>query len=502
MVGRYKFDNGQIKYSNKRFDSKPTRIWKHYGMNMSRSKVNWRTLLADIDIPAYQKDANTKFNETLLVIPSVNFWNSGIQDIVFAITESFYSPTAVKTSPDLEIIGMYMNKFNDKGIPSNFQPGNGHAVIINPAHEQTDPDGTVWTSTFDIEHFTRTKIDNLEIAVAVYTIKGLERTMAARHVLGKYNLSSCSSLKQADLNLMPGYSHFIQTTPGYILVPQTSYRFDYCLDFRNYGKIIPDFLRSYAWHPEVNTSILIFERKNMTKVRHVYLPFAKFFSHDVNAYEDSTHIYLDTLAYDDASLYLEVTKFKSMLNDLPWNASLIRVAIDKRSWSYDAAKSGPLTKKDPFGPGEFPRINYEQYHQKSYTFVYFVTNSLYRNAKITKLNVKTKKTIDWTPPFGYYPQEPIFVQSENATGEDEGVVLCSGPVSNPPGRSFLAILNAKDLSQISLITNPNGALLGLHSRFYRRKKVNVSPSSGVSLLQSKFLLVFSIGLVLAKVMVG
>ena len=496
MVGRYKIDNGQVEYSNKRFDCRDTRIWMHYGMNVSRSKVSWLTVFADIDVPAYLKIANKEFNETLLATPTVNFWKSGSRDPVFAVTESFFSPTALKTSPDLVVLGMYMNKFKDKGFPSSFRPGSGHAIINNPAHEQTDPDGTIWTSTLDLEYFSKTKMDNLEAAVVVYTINGTERTLAARHVLGKYNISSCSSLKQADLDVMPGYTHFIQTTSEHILVPQTSYRFDYCLDYNNRAKVVPGFLRSYAWHPEVNTSILIFERKNMTKVHHVYLPFAKFFTHDLNAYEDSTHVYLDTLAYDDASVYLTVPKLKSMLNDLPWKASVIRVAIDKRSWSYDAAKSGPLTETDPFGKAEFPVINYERKHQQDYTFAYFTTNALYRNAKITKLNVKTKKTIDWTPPFGYYPQEPIFVQPDDATGEDEGVVLCSGPVSNPPGTSFLAILNATDLSQIALIKNPNAAPMGLHNRFYKRKKANIDTSSGVS---SGASWLFCISVMLAKV---
>ena len=497
MVGRYKIHKGKVEYSNKRYDSRDTRIWMHFGMNISRSKVSWPTIFADIDVPAYKKNENTSFNETLHVTPTVNFWKSGNQDPVFAVTESFYSPTALKTSPDLEIIGMYTGKFKNEGFPSSFRPGSGHAIVNNPAHEQTDPDGTIWTSTLDIEYFSKTKKDNLEVAVVVYKIKGKERIFAARHVLGRYNISSCSSLKQADLDVMPGYTHFIQTTDKYILVPQTSYRFDYCRDYNNRGKIVPGFLRSYAWHPEVNSSILIFERQNLKKVHHVYLPYAKFFTHDINAFEDSTHVYLDTFAYNDANVYLEVPRLKSMLNDLPWSASAIRAAIDKRSWSYDSTKSGPLTENDPIGKAEFPTINYERCHQKNYTFAYFAANALYRSAKIAKLNVQTKKTIYWTPPFGYYPQEPIFVQSERATGEDDGIILCSGPVSNPPGRSFLAILDAKDLTQIALIKNPNGAPMGLHNRFYKRMGTTISSSSRVSSLLSIVLILLCLSIVLA-----
>jgi len=497
MVGRYKIESGKVEYSNQRFDARDTRIWKYYGMNISRSKVSWSTTFADIDIAAYKKIKDKNFNETLPFTPAVNFWKSRSQDPVLAVTESFYSPTSIKTSPDLQITGMYAGRFHDKGFPSSFRPGSGHVIVNNPAHEQTDLDGTVWSSTLDIEYFSKAKLDDLEVAVVVYKFKGKERTLVARHVLGKYNISRCSSLKQADLDMMPGYTHFIQTTSKHILVPQTSYRFDYCLDYKNRDKIVPGFLRSYAWHPSVNSSILVFERNDMTKVHQVYLPYAKFFTHDINAYEDDTHMYLDTFAYSDADVYLKVPQLKSMLNDLQWSASVIRVAIDKRTWSFDATKSGPLTETDPYGKAEFPTINYERYHQRNYTFAYFVANALYRNPKIAKLNVVTKQMIFWTPPVGYYPQEPIFVQSDGEFDEDEGVILCSGPVSNPTGTSFLAILNAKDLSQIALIKNPNGAPMGLHNRFYKRKKTDVSVATRASSFLSIPLLLFAAYLALA-----
>jgi len=480
MVGRYKFDNGKVEYSNRFFDSRNTRIWKHYGMNISRSKVSWPTVFADIDIDAYRKEANISYNETLPFSPSVTLWKSREQDPILAVTESFYSPTAVETSPDLDILGMYMGRFHDKGFPSSFRPGSGYRIVSNPAHEQTDPDGTVWSSTLEIEQFSKAKQDNLEIAVVVYSIKGNNRTLASRHVLGKYNISSCSSLKQADLDVMPGYTHFIQSTSKHILVPQTSYRFDYCLDHMNKDKIVPFFLGSFTWHPTVNSSILVFERDNMTNVHHVYLPYARFFTHDVNAFEDETHVFLDTFVYSNADAYTMIPQLENIINDYSWNASAIHIAIDKRTWSYDASKSGPLTETDPFGKLDFPCINYERYHQMSYTFTYFVVNSLYRGAKIAKLNVITKRMIYWTPPFGYYPQEPAFIQSEGEVDEDEGIILCSGPVTNPPGTSFLAILNAKDLSQKALIRNPNAAPFGLHNRFYKRNKSNMSSSSNIS----------------------
>ena len=496
MLGRYNFDNGKVRYSNKFFDSRNTRIWKYYGMNMSRSKVSWPTVFADININTYKKIANKTFNETLPFNPSVSFWKSREEDPILAVTESFYSPTAVKTSPDLDIVGMYTGRFLDKRFPSSFRPGSGYRIINNPTHEQADLDGTIWSSTLEIEQISKAKQNNLEIAVVVYKIKGSNRTLASRHVLGEYNLSSCSSLQQADLDVMPGYTHFIQTTSKHIIVPQTSYRFDYCLDHKNRGKILPSFLRSYAWYPTVNSSILVFERENMTKVHHIYLPYANFFTHDINAFEDATHMYLDMFTFQNADIYVKFPLMNNILNNLSWSASAIRIAIDKRGWLYDATKSGPLTDKDPFGKIDYPSINYERCHQRSYSFVYFIAGSQNRVVQIAKLNVITRKIIFWTPPFGYYPQEPIFVQSEGGSSEDDGIILCSGPVSSPPATSFLAILNAKDLSQVALIKNPNAAPFGQHNRFYKRNDSKGSASSRAPLCLSFFFLFLTTHLVL------
>ena len=157
----------------------------------------------------------------------------------------------------------------------------------------------------------------------------------------------------------------------------------------------------------------------------------------------------------------------SHFTDYNWNSSFMRIAIDKRTWLHDPAKSMSLTEQEPYGKAEFPMINYDRFHQKDYTYAYFVHNALYRGAKIAKLNVKTKKIIYWDPPTGYYPHEPVFVQADGAIGEDDGIIISSGPISSPAGTSFMVILNAKDLSQLALVKNPNNAPYSLHNRFYK-----------------------------------
>ena len=97
---------------------------------------------------------------------------------------------------------------------------------------------------------------------------------------------------------------------------RSAIRYDYCQVSFNTGSLKPGFIYSYAWHPEVNTSILIFERQNMSKVHHVYLPYAKLFTHDLNAFEDTTHVYLDTLAYDNADGLVKMPLIKEVIAGL------------------------------------------------------------------------------------------------------------------------------------------------------------------------------------------
>ncbi|XP_065070482.1 retinoid isomerohydrolase-like [Rhopilema esculentum] len=493
MVGRYEFKGGKVRYSNRFYDTKETRIWKHYNYSIAKSKVGWNTLFSPIDLSAYVKNTRIQYNETLWPTPNVNFWQSRLEDPVFAMTESIYSAAELKVTPELEVLGNYRRKFNDKGFPSR----STHDLIISPAHEQREKDGTIWHSTIDIERASPTKFDDLEAAIIVYKMKGSNRTVTGRHVLGKYNLTKCRlGLGLDDINIMPGYHHYMETTSNYIIVPMSSYLFDYCQHYANIRKLMGVFPRSFKFYPNFNSSLLLFDRSNMSNVHRVFLPFARLFTHSLNAFEDGDYLYLDTMSYRDPDLYIKTFSLYEAMNGYNWSTSFIRIAINKNTWSYDPSLSGSLTQTEPYGKAEFTQINYDKFHNKDYTYTYFLSNPVNPEPRIAKLNVKTKNITYWVPPVGYYPQEPVFLQPDDAVGEDEGVILCSGPVSDTvPSSSFLAVLNATDMKLIAMVKNPNSGLISLHNRFYKSrvpatkapattvaaKPTTGQPSSGVSL---------------------
>lgn len=73
---------------------------------------------------------------------------------------------------------------------------------------------------------------------------------------------------------------------------------------------------------------------------------------------------------------------------------------------------------------ELPRINVAQ-HMQPYTYAYGVTMSETDTSfldRIIKFNVRTGEKLLWVKE-GFYPAEPIFIPSPEASEEDDGILL-------------------------------------------------------------------------------
>ena len=402
MVSLYHFKDGKVFYSNQIYDTKSKRIWKYHNYNMSQAKLSWETIFSPIDKVTFNKRKNMTFNNILLANPSVGFWKLMGDGPVLAFAEGFNSGIELELSPNLKVKGFY--NFTDFGFPSRFSQEFYSRDFLhdNPTHEQTDKDGTIWSSTIEI--IPPQNSPYWQANYRIYTVQGRNRTLKGTLSVGIFHQRKCyQGLTAKDKALFPGYTHFIQTTKNYILLPLTSYRFDYCKTMKDRFKILPMYDKYYQYHDDVNASIVVFKRSDMTKIHNVAIPFSKFFTNEINAFEDSTHIYLDALAYNNTDAYVKLHMVKKAIEDFTLETSFFRVAISKVSWTYDHLRSGPMTKNDPVVASEFPQINYGLKHQENYTYVYFVRKPFYRNSKIGKLNVLTKEVIYWTPPLGYYP---------------------------------------------------------------------------------------------------
>ncbi|XP_062308585.1 retinal Mueller cells isomerohydrolase-like isoform X1 [Osmerus eperlanus] len=98
---------------------------------------------------------------------------------------------------------------------------------------------------------------------------------------------------------------------------------------------------------------------------------------------------------------------------------------------------------------EFPQINYSRCSGKKYSYAYGLGLNHFIPDRICKLNVVTKETWVWQEADSY-PSEPLFVQTPDATEEDDGVLLSivvkPGAAERP---GFLLILNAGDLTEVA-----------------------------------------------------
>lgn len=84
--------------------------------------------------------------------------------------------------------------------------------------------------------------------------------------------------------------------------------------------------------------------------------------------------------------------------------------------------------------------------------------------QIVKLDVAAGLSDVWRSP-GVFPGEPVFVAAPSGDTEDDGVLL-SVVLDTDRKRSFLLILNAKDLREIGRAEAPYPIPFGFHGQHF------------------------------------
>ncbi|ELR21057.1 betacarotene 15,15'-monooxygenase 1, putative [Acanthamoeba castellanii str. Neff] len=225
-------------------------------------------------------------------------------------------------------------------------------------------------------------------------------------------------------------------------------------------------LEAMSWHGEDNARFYVVDR-NTGELVHAYETPAAFCFHNINAWEedDGNKIVMDLTLYDDSSL----------INDLLIDRIL------SASPKYERGALVRFTLKNVLRPTqprkvkkqvvyantvELPRINVN-WHMKPYTYVYGMSMSETDTSfleRIIKFNVRTGEKLVWMAE-GLYPAEPIFIAAPGATDEDDGVLL-SIVLSGATAKSFLLVLDAKDLSELARAQLPHHIPFGFHGNFF------------------------------------
>ncbi|KAK7109885.1 uncharacterized protein [Littorina saxatilis] len=199
-----------------------------------------------------------------------------------------------------------------------------------------------------------------------------------------------------------------------------------------------------------------------------------FTMHHVNAYNldvDGNRIVMDISAYPNpnfvGSLSLSVLRDPAARDSFPAHAQLQRYEIDLGAGTVQRVDLAPPT------PAfveflDMPTMN-EGHRSRSYCFVYGLVlktdNVTLSRVAIVKRDVCGQgRDAAWIVPH-HYPVEPLFVPRPGGVAEDDGVVLVP-MIDGPSKESYMAVLDARNLSVLSTASLPTLVPYSLHGRFF------------------------------------
>jgi len=338
-------------------------------------------------------------------------------------------------------------------------PQDGWSFLNNPAHEQMEADGTLW-STVGVYRSSPDRTQ-MEMKRIVYKV-GADKY---RHVVGEYSyntidLRSCQgSSVYSDFEARLGYLHSFCLTENYVILPETAYMFDPCA-MTHYEGYKPFFLQGFKYEDKAFSRLLVMRKSDGMIIAKINTK-SFFVTHQLGHYEDGNQIHMDMLMYDDASIYDRHTYVNSFLADDPYLTNVSRITINTADWTASIRN----LRNGPPAAFEMSGINYA-YSGRKYTYAYMAKNfdQIFTNA-ITKLNVDTGDEVDYWLEDGLFIQEPQFIARPSATMEDDGVIIAQG-VDGRKQKAFMVVVDARTMTLISHVTAPDLALFGIHERFF------------------------------------
>jgi len=226
---------------------------------------------------------------------------------------------------------------------------------------------------------------------------------------------------------------------------------DYPLRAKDPKDMAKGFIDAFAWYENEPTVIYIIDKESGEYSTLSTEPFFSF--HHINGFEKDGKLYLDLVVYPNADIIYKVNKypFVDHIENKFW-----RLEVDPREKAVKIiSKSNEQV--------EFPRLN-ESHIGKDYRYFYAVHIKPDGHGLIKYNQVKPQHA-HWFEK-GTYAMEPIFIPHPNAKTEDDGVVLSVVNDLNAK-KSYLLILEAKELTELARVEAPHFIPFGFHGQFFK-----------------------------------
>jgi carotenoid cleavage dioxygenase-like enzyme len=227
-------------------------------------------------------------------------------------------------------------------------------------------------------------------------------------------------------------------------------------------------LSTFDYSPEGLTTFYVISKKENKHIA-TFTTSASFGLHIINAYETNQTIWIDFSIYDDDKIVQDLTT--ENLRDatklsLP-SSKIIRFRLDLNE--IENAGENPNNETNATFQASFdhftkdisielPTIN-QKFLGRNYKYAYGValpftdpTPGKFYD-RIKKIDVENKQYISWSEPH-CYPSQPIFIQDPSRVDDEDGGVVLSTVYDGSKDESFVIILNAKDMTEITRIPLP------------------------------------------------
>jgi beta,beta-carotene 9',10'-dioxygenase len=405
MLHRFSFENGRVSYANKFLESLA------YREAMARGRIAIREFAT---MPSESKIARMFSNLLGPITDNANVNISRMGGRVVALTETTHA-----MSFDPWTLGF-----------------TGELIFDDKLKAQ------VWTAHPHYD-FQRKKLYNLMIAFGPrnsYKFYSMDEGSNTRVLLCEIKSSR------------PSYVHSFAMTENYLVLTEhplvvTSIKLKVGWS---------PFIENYRWDPARGSKMTVIRKDDGKIVATREMdPFFTF--HHVNAFEEKGTVVVDLVKFPDATviekLYLESLR-----------ASEHALGTFERYRLPLAGSTGVLRSERLSDQRiELPTINYATFNARAYSFVYAVGASE-RGAfdRITKIGGGAE--LSWQED-QCHPGEPIFVAAPDAKSEDDGLLL-SLVLDSVAKRSFLLILDARDLSEKGRAFLPHHVPFGFHGQYF------------------------------------